>query len=93
MSTLLVRDHYRKDVTLTDHQPPGRFQRPGNRTFWVVVLASFLLVVAGTIYFAVLSFHTTQPLSDLVVTAIFGFFALTLAWVIVDAWRTRHLDR
>ncbi len=78
---------------MTDHQPVGGFQRSGSPAVWGVAIGAFLLVLAGTVYFAAESLETNPPITDLLVAAILGFLSLALAWVIVGAWRTRHLDQ
>jgi len=55
--------------------------------------SAFLLLLAGAVYFAVQSLDTDQPVTDLILTAVLGFFTLALAWIIVCAWHARHLDR
>lgn len=39
------------------------------------------------------SLETNGPITDLLVATILGFLSLALAWIIVNAWRTRHLDQ
>jgi len=60
---------------------------------WVVVVGAFLLVLAVAVHFAVQSLDTDQPITDLVLAAVLGFFTLALGWIIVGAWHTRRLDR
>ena len=83
----------RRDPTVTHHQRARQSRRSGNRTLWFVVVGAFLLLLAGAVYFAVQSLDTDQPVTDLILTAVLGFFTLALAWIIVCAWHARHLDR
>jgi len=78
---------------VTDHRPARQFRRSGNRSLWVVVVGAFLLVLAGAVYFAVRSLDTDQPITDLIMTAVLGFFTVALGWILVGAWHSRRLDR
>jgi len=78
---------------VTDHQRARQSRRSGNRTLWVVVVGAFLLVLAVAVHFAVQSLDTDQPITDLVLTAVLGFFTVALGWILVGVWHTRRPDR
>jgi len=80
----------RRDPTVTDHQRARQSRRSGNRTLRVVVIGAFLFVLAAAAFFAVQSLNTDHPITDLILTAVFGFFTLALGWIIVGAWHTRR---
>jgi len=78
--------------TVNDHRPAGRVRRSGNPAFRGVTVAAFLLVLAGTVYFAAESLNTDQPIFDLSVTAVSGFITVALAWIIVGFWLASRQD-
>lgn len=82
----------REGSTVTHHEPAQQSQRSGYRTFRCLIIGAFLLVLAGAVYFAAESLDTDQPITDLTLTAVLGFFTLALGWIIVGAWHTKRLD-
>lgn len=90
--TRFISRRPRRGSTVTHHQPAQQSQRSGFRTFRYLIVGAFLLVLAGAVYFAAESLEPDQPITDLTLTAVLGFFTLALGWIIVGAWHAKHLD-